>query len=196
MRLVSFGLAISAAIVAMEIGLTLTIVRAELLVSPSNCVDTGQLALNRCAIERSKNVDELKSSIYRKLERQLSRRKRTQLASIETIWLNFRMAHCQEVIEPFGNSSMVPLLYHNCLSSVTLDRIVDLQNLTVIHISSKLVKIESNNDYDRVHWNRYRSQHCKFEAAQFTNNIRRFALCERRLTETRLRQIQEMMSVR
>lgn len=196
MRLLSFGLAISTAIVATEIGLNPTIIRAESLVLPSSCADTGQLALNRCAIARSKAADELKSSIYRKLDRQLSRRERAQLASIEKTWLYFRTAHCQEVIEPFGNSSMVPLLYHNCLASVTLDRIADLQNLTTINISTKLAEIESNNSDDRVYWNRYRSQHCKFEAAQFTEKTRRFILCERRLTETRLRQLQEMMSVR
>ncbi|WP_146138379.1 lysozyme inhibitor LprI family protein [Chamaesiphon polymorphus] len=180
----------------MEIGINPSTIRAESLVPPSNCVDTGQLALNRCAIARSKHVDELKSDVYQKLERQLYPRDRAQLASIEKTWLHFRTAHCQEVIEPFGNSSMVPLLYHNCLSSVTLDRIADLQHLTTASISKKLVEIESNNSIDRVHWHRYRSQHCKFEAAHFTKNTQRFALCEQRLTKTRRRQLQEMMSVR
>jgi uncharacterized protein YecT (DUF1311 family) len=96
-------------------------------------------------------VDELKSNIYQQLERQLSPRDRVQLASIEKTWLHFRMAHCQEVIEPFGNSSMVPLLYHNCLSSMTLHRIADLQNLRVATISPMSIKIGANNSIDRVH---------------------------------------------
>ncbi|AFY96669.1 lysozyme inhibitor LprI family protein [Chamaesiphon minutus] len=195
-RFLSFGLAILAAIVAMKIGLNPTIVRAESLVPPSNCVDTGQLALNRCAIARSTNVDKLKSSIYRKLSRQISPRDRARLAITEKTWLQFRSAHCQEVIEPFGNGSMVPLLYHNCLSNVTLDRIADLQHLTAIDISSKLVEVESNNSSDRVYWHRYRLQQCRFEAVRFTKDTRRFTQCDRRLSATRLRQLQEMMSVR
>ncbi len=98
------------------------------VVAPTRAEET-QLALNRCAARWAKTTDFLRSLIYQDLDDRLSPAMQDRLKTIDLTWQSYRELHCQESSEPFKSGSIYPLLYNNCLATLSNDRIADLQGV-------------------------------------------------------------------
>jgi uncharacterized protein YecT (DUF1311 family) len=96
------------------------------------CVDGTQLGLNRCAIYWSKTTQFLQSSIYGDWAKGLSKQYQQAFTMAQKHWQDYREAHCTELVEPFKEGSMSPMLYHRCLARLNNDRIADLKGIALM----------------------------------------------------------------
>jgi uncharacterized protein YecT (DUF1311 family) len=162
-----------------------------------NCVDDTQLGLNRCAIYWSKTTQFLQSSIYGDWAKGLSKQYQPTFTSAQKHWQNYRETHCTELIEPFKEGSMAPMLYHRCLARLNNDRIADLKGIAVYDPEDdrQRTPVTSKQDTTQLLWERYQTQYCKFESQLFGSQTRS-KQCPNRLNLGRLRHLKAMMNTR
>jgi uncharacterized protein YecT (DUF1311 family) len=162
-----------------------------------NCVDKTQLGLNRCAIYWSKTTQFLQSNIYGDWAKGLSKQYQQAFTIAQKYWQDYREAHCTELVEPFKEGSMSPMLYHRCLARLNNDRIADLKGIAVYDSEDdqQRTPVTSEQDTTQLLWERYRTEYCKFES-QFFGSRTRSKQCPNRLNLGRLRHIKAMMNTR
>jgi uncharacterized protein YecT (DUF1311 family) len=170
-----------------------------------NCVDKAQLGLNRCAHYWSKTTQLLQSSIYGDWAKRLSKQYQPTFTIAQKYWQDYREAHCNELVEPFKEGSMAPMLYHRCLARLNNDRIADLKGIAVYDPeddptqysrgAATRTPVTSGQDTTQLLWERYQTQYCKFES-QFFGSQTRSKQCPNRLNLGRLRHIKAMMNTR
>ncbi|PHJ60938.1 hypothetical protein VF14_15835 [Nostoc linckia z18] len=162
-----------------------------------NCVDKTQLGLNRCAVYWSKTTQFLQSSIYGDWAKRLSKQYQSTFAIAQKYWQEYREAHCTELVEPFQEGSMAPMLYHRCLARLNNDRIADLKGIAVYDSEDEpqQAPVTSGQDTTQALWERYQTQYCKFES-RFFGSQTRSKQCPNRLNLGRLRHIKAMMNTR
>lgn len=173
-------------------------------VAAPTCAEETQLALNRCAARWAKTTDFLRSLIYQELDEQLSPAMQNQLKTIDRTWQSYRELHCQESSEPFKSGSIYPLLYNNCLATLSNDRIADLQGVgeksltpaaTTARLRSILTQANVANSPAQRQWQRYQQQHCQWASQHFTDS-RYSRQCQQDLATRRIRQIQKTIDIR
>ncbi|MBD2206988.1 DUF1311 domain-containing protein [Calothrix sp. FACHB-1219] len=162
-----------------------------------NCVDETQIGLNQCAVYWSKTTQLLQSSIYGDWAKRLSKQYQPTFAIAQKHWQDYREAHCTELVEPFKESSMAPMLYHRCLARLNNDRIADLTGIAVYDSENEpqQAPVTSGQDTTQALWERYQTQYCKFESLFFGSQTRS-KQCPNRLNLGRLRDIKAMMNTR
>ncbi|ELS30907.1 MULTISPECIES: lysozyme inhibitor LprI family protein [Pseudanabaena] len=173
-------------------------------VVPPACEGDTQMALNICASRWAKTADFLRSLIYEEVYRQIPEARQSQLKAIEQTWTSYRDTHCRESSAPFKGGSIYPLIYSSCLPNVTNDRIADLQGksnsqLKPDETAQRLAKILSQGNLkdssSQKLWQIYQAQHCQFDSLRFTESSS-VKQCRDRLAESRLLQLEAMMSKR
>lgn len=173
-------------------------------VAPPACEGDTQMALNICALRWAKTADFLRSLIYDEVYRQIPEARQSQLKAIEQTWTSYRDTHCRELSAPFKGGSIYPLIYSSCLANVTNDRIADLQGksnsqLKPDETAQRLAKILSQGNLkdssSQKLWQIYQAQHCQFDSLRFTESSS-VKQCRDRLAESRLLQLEAMMSKR
>lgn len=162
-----------------------------------NCVDKTQLGLNQCAVYWSKTTQLLQSSIYGDWAKRLSKQYQPTFTIAQKYWQEYREAHCTELVEPFQEGSMAPMLYHRCLARLNNDRIADLKGIAVYDSEDEpqQAPVTSRQDTTQALWERYQTQYCKFESLFFGSQTRS-KQCPNRLNLGRLRHIKAMMNTR
>ena len=86
------------------------------------CPGQTQMEMNMCAGQRYEALDAQLNKVYRKLERS------PELVAAEKAWIAFRDAQCKFEASAVAGGSMQPMVYADCLSSLTEDRIGQLQD--------------------------------------------------------------------
>ncbi len=162
-----------------------------------NCVDKTQLGLNQCAVYWSKTTQLLQSSIYGDWAKRLSKQYQPTFTIAQKYWQEYREAHCTELVEPFQEGSMAPMLYHRCLARLNNDRIADLKGIAVYDSEDEpqQAPVTSRQDTTQALWERYQTQYCKFESLFFGSQTRS-KQCPNRLNLGRLHHIKAMMNTR
>jgi uncharacterized protein YecT (DUF1311 family) len=108
----------------------------------------SQLQMNRCASYEHKEADAHLTRVYAKaiwyMERDLSRsqkegsgkdlvdynkRSLANLKSAERQWLVYRDIQCNAAGELYVGGSMKPMIYHQCMTTLTNNRIADLKSI-------------------------------------------------------------------
>ncbi|MBD2168809.1 DUF1311 domain-containing protein [Calothrix membranacea FACHB-236] len=162
-----------------------------------NCVDETQIGLNQCAVYWSKTTQLLQSSIYGDWAKRLSKQYQQTFAIAQKYWQEYREAHCTELVAPFQEGSISPMLYHRCLARLNNDRIADLKGIAVYDSKDEQQQapVTSGQDKTQALWERYQTQYCKFES-RFFGSQTRSKQCPNRLNLGRLRHIKAMMNTR
>ncbi|MBD2358098.1 DUF1311 domain-containing protein [Tolypothrix sp. FACHB-123] len=162
-----------------------------------NCVDETQIGLNRCAVYWSKTTQLLQSSIYGDWATRLSKQYQQTFMIAQKYWQEYREAHCTELVAPFQEGSISPMLYHRCLARLNNDRIADLKGIAVYDSEDEpqQAPVTSGQDTTQALWERYQTQYCKFES-QFFGSQTRSKQCLNRLNLGRLRHLKAMMNTR
>jgi len=91
--------------------------------SPAKAACPGeiQMEMNECAGAAYQKADKTLNQVYRQLE------KTPELVASEKAWIAFRDAECKYQASGFEGGSMQPMVYANCLQSLTEDRIKQLE---------------------------------------------------------------------
>ncbi|ABA23613.1 hypothetical protein Ava_4008 [Trichormus variabilis ATCC 29413] len=162
-----------------------------------NCVDETQIGLNQCAVYWSKTTQFLQSSIYGDWAERLSKQYQPTFGIAQKYWQDYREAHCTELVEPFQEGSMAPMLYHRCLARLNNDRIADLKGIAVYDSEDEAQQapVTSGQDTTQALWERYQTEYCKFESLFFGSQTRS-KQCPNRLNLGRLRHIKAMINTR
>lgn len=85
------------------------------------CPGETQMEMNECAGAAYEKADKRLNQVYRKLE------KTPELVASEKAWIAFRDAECKYQASSVEGGSMQPMVYANCLQSLTEDRIKQLE---------------------------------------------------------------------
>ena len=85
------------------------------------CPGETQMELNECAGMAYQKADKQLNQAYRKLQRT------PDLVAAQRAWITFRDAECKYQASGFDGGSIQPMVYANCLQSLTEDRIKQLE---------------------------------------------------------------------
>lgn len=85
------------------------------------CPGDTQMEMNDCAAQAYDQADRRLSQAYKRLERT------PELVAAERAWITFRDAECKFEAHAVEGGSMQPMVYANCLQSLTEDRIKQLE---------------------------------------------------------------------
>ncbi|HEY9646286.1 MAG TPA: lysozyme inhibitor LprI family protein [Chroococcidiopsis sp.] len=169
------------------------------------CFDQGQFSLNACAVRWAETSEFLRSQISTDFAQQFDENMQIEFAVIERLWSDFRDLHCGAMTSPFMGSSSYRMLYHNCVATVTNDRIADIQQwgtptAPAIQSRYRLQAILRFFDITALpaqrQWERYQTRHCRFEAQLFGDRPDQERQCYHRLTESRILQLQGWSALR
>ena len=104
------------------VGATLVIILLEPLSSAqAACPGDTQMEMNDCAGQDFDKADKQLNQAYKRLE------KTPELIAAEKAWIVFRDAECKYQAQAVEGGSMQPMVYANCMQSLTEDRIKQLQ---------------------------------------------------------------------
>ena len=88
-----------------------------------------QLDMNDCAVMEYQRVDSELNAVYAEYRKRLSPSQAQQLKAAEVAWIKFRDASCIFETSEVEGGSIHPLVYHDCLSTKTRERIAALKAL-------------------------------------------------------------------
>ncbi len=89
-----------------------------------------QLELNQCAGNEYRKADAHLNAIYSKLMKLLRDDKEKEvLKRTEKAWIQYRNLHCEEVRPRDGEGSMAPMVWANCMTMLTADRVEEIKAL-------------------------------------------------------------------
>lgn len=86
-----------------------------------------QAEMNACAGIANQNADRKLNQIYQQLLPKLSTTRKQKLITAQRAWIRFRDTSCDFERSEVTGGSMEPMVYSNCLASVTQQRIKDLE---------------------------------------------------------------------
>jgi uncharacterized protein YecT (DUF1311 family) len=86
-----------------------------------------QTAMNACSAIAYQNADKKLNQIYKQLMPQLSASRKQKLVTAQQAWIKFRDASCVFERSEVEGGSMAPMVYNDCLTTFTEQRIKDLQ---------------------------------------------------------------------
>ena len=94
-----------------------------------NCLEPQtQFELNYCSNENYKKSDNKLSKLYKNLMLKISEDRKVLLLKSQKDWSKFKESHCKYIASTYEGGSIYPLIYFNCLESVTTDRIKQIEN--------------------------------------------------------------------
>ena len=85
------------------------------------CPGDTQMEMNDCAAQDFDKADKRLNQAYKRLE------KTPELIAAEKAWIAFRDAECKYQAQAVEGGSMQPMVYANCLQSLTENRIKQIQ---------------------------------------------------------------------
>lgn len=88
-----------------------------------------QLDMNDCAVMEYQRVDSELNAVYAEYRKRLSPSQAQQLKAAEVAWIKFRDASCIFETSEVEGGSIHPLVYHDCLTTKTRERIAALKAL-------------------------------------------------------------------
>jgi len=88
----------------------------------------SQFEMNQCAGKAYKAADAELNKVYQKLAAMLDEEEKSQLKTVETVWLKYRDANCEFVGDQFKGGSIRPMIYAFCLADMTRNRTAELKN--------------------------------------------------------------------
>ena len=90
-----------------------------------------QLELNQCTAEQYKKADASLNALYKEIGSDLARNNDAaavgKLKAAERVWLKYRDLHCDAARHQFKGGSMSPMIWADCMTGVTLNRIQELK---------------------------------------------------------------------
>lgn len=98
----------------------------------SECSNANtQLEMNQCSEKEHQEADTLLNALYRQIAADLSRGKDpaalVELRTAESAWRRYRDLHCEAARNQFKGASMSAMIWSDCMTGVTLNRIQDLK---------------------------------------------------------------------
>lgn len=98
----------------------------------SECANANtQLEMNQCSEKEHQEADAMLTSVYREIAADLSRGKDptalARLRNAESAWRRYRDLHCEAARNQFKGASMSAMVWSDCMTGVTLNRIQDLK---------------------------------------------------------------------
>ena len=94
-----------------------------------NVVSFGQtqIEMNQQASTNFKKADAKMAFIYKKVQKQiLSDIYRKLFLDAQRTWIKYKEAHCKSASASYEGGSIQPLIYFNCLTEITKERIKQL----------------------------------------------------------------------
>ena len=94
-----------------------------------NVVSFGQtqMEMNQQASTNYKKADAKMVLIYKKVQKEtLSDIDKKLLLDAQRTWIKYKEAHCKSASASYAGGSIQPLIYFNCLTEITKDRIKQL----------------------------------------------------------------------
>ena len=94
-----------------------------------NVVSFGQtqMEMNQQASTNNKKADAKMAFIYKKVQKEtLSDIDRKLLLDAQRTWIKYKEAHCKSASASYEGGSIQPLIYYNCLTEITNERIKQL----------------------------------------------------------------------
>lgn len=96
---------------------------------PIDCSNPqDQQELNQCSAQSYEAADRELQTLYDQMEAQTSEPGRSQLATAEQEWLEFRAAQCRLEAKPNEGGSLYPTVFYRCMERMTRDRIKQMQD--------------------------------------------------------------------
>ncbi|HEY9853961.1 MAG TPA: lysozyme inhibitor LprI family protein [Leptolyngbyaceae cyanobacterium] len=86
-----------------------------------------QAEMNACAGIAYQNADRKLNQVYQQLLPKLSTSRKQKLITAQRAWIRFRDSSCDFERSEVAGGSMEPMMYSNCMASVTEERIQDLE---------------------------------------------------------------------
>ena len=80
------------------------------------CPGSNQMELGECAAIESKKADAALNAVYRKLE------KTPELVAAQRLWIAYRDAECKYQSSRYEGGTIAPMIYSNCLTTLTTQR--------------------------------------------------------------------------
>lgn len=98
----------------------------------SECANAStQLEMNQCSEKEHLEAEAMLNSLYKEIATDLSRGKDptalVKLRTAESAWRRYRDLHCQAARDQFKGASMSAMIWSDCMTGVTLNRIQDLK---------------------------------------------------------------------
>ena len=88
-----------------------------------------QMEMNQEAFTLYKKADTRMTLVYKKVAKSLKDPKQKQtLIQTQRKWIIYKEAHCKAIAALYEGGSIQPLIYYDCLKTITNDRIKNLQN--------------------------------------------------------------------
>ena len=94
-----------------------------------NVVSFGQtqIEMNRQASTNYKKADAKMALIYKKVQMEtVSDNDKKLLLDAQRTWIKYKEAHCKSASASYAGGSIKPLIYFNCLTEITRERIKQL----------------------------------------------------------------------
>ena len=94
-----------------------------------NVVSFGQtqMEMNQQASTNYKKTDAKMALIYKKVQKEtLSDMDKKLLLDAQRTWIKYKEAHCKSASASYVGASIQPLIYFNCLTEITKERIKQL----------------------------------------------------------------------
>lgn len=88
-----------------------------------------QLELNQCTAEQFKVIDARLNSLYSQINRDIARDTVgvDKLKTAQQAWIKYRDLHCEAARHQAARASMAPMIWADCMTGVTLNRIEELK---------------------------------------------------------------------
>ncbi len=102
--------------------------RSVTVAQRTNCDNPmTQAEMNACAGIAYQNADRKLNQVYQQLLPKLSTSRKQKLITAQRAWIRFRDSSCDFERSEVAGGSMEPMMYSNCMASVTEERIQDLE---------------------------------------------------------------------
>ena len=88
-----------------------------------------QMEMNQTAHNDFEKADAELNKVYKQVMKILNGKEKELLIKAQKDWLTFRDSHCKFEIEQYDGGSIQPLIYSNCLTELTIERITDLKTI-------------------------------------------------------------------
>ena len=83
----------------------------------------NQLELNEAAYKKYQNADKELNTVYKQLLSKTDKTDRNLLIAAEKDWIKYRDSHCKFEEKIYDGGSIQPLIYNECLTAITQQRI-------------------------------------------------------------------------
>lgn len=102
----------------------------------TNVVSFGQtqMEMNTEAGKNYKKSDAKLAIVYKKVQKETQGEVgKKLLLDAQRTWIKYKEAHCKSASAIYEGGSMQPLIYLNCLTEITTERIKQLNNYLIVH---------------------------------------------------------------